>query len=193
MLKRNASVCGILLAALATALGGCHFRSDDDVAAERTFRESLGKTTVTVFPACLRDGKNGRHHDAAAGELAGFLNNEKLATAEVSAAHVPLSAFASFSQPVIYDSSIKEFRAWLRDHPVTTDYAVLPEYLLDGRDRPIGVHAYVLHRDGAEAFGIALNSHHASFKSVQPQKIDDATRVLIEGLRTHLVKPEEKK
>lgn len=186
MSKRCSSIRWLLVAMLASAVGGCHFRSDDDVAAERTFRENLGKASVTVFPACLRDGKAGRHHDAAAGELAGFLISEKLATAEVSAAHVPLSASASYSQTQIYSSSIREFRAYLRENPVTTDYAILPEYLLDGQDRPIGVHAYVLHRDGAEAFGITLNSHHDSFKSIKPEKVDDATRVLMAGLRKHL-------
>ena len=181
-----------LLGLLATIVSGCHIRSDEDVAAERTFRENLGNTAVTVFPASLRDGKGGRHHDAAANELANFLNAEKLATAEASAAHIPLSGSASYSQTKIYSASIREFRAWLRDHPITADYAVLPEYLLDGQDRPIGVHAYVLNRDGAEAFGIILNSHHPSYKTIKPQKIDDATRVLIEGLRAELKKSEGK-
>ncbi len=192
MLERCRTARWFLLATVGFAVAGCHFRSDDDVAAERTFRESLGKTSMTVFPACLRDGKQGRHHDAAAKELADFLNSEKLAAAEVSAGHVPLSASAGYSQTKIYSSSVGEFRAYLRENPVATDYAILPEYLLDGQDRPIGVHGYVLHRDGAEAFGIVLNSHHEAFKATKPQKVDDATRVLIEGLRKHLKKSEKK-
>lgn len=193
MLKSRLSLGVVFLTVFATAITGCHVRTDEDVAAERTFRESFGKMSATVFPARIRDGKSGRHHDSAAAEIAAFLNSAKIAKAEASAAHVPLSAAAGYSQTKIYAASIQEFRAWLRDNPVSTDYAILPEYLIDGSDRPIGIHAYVLHRDGAEAFGIILNSHHASFKTIKPRNADEATRVLINGLRAELNISEEQK
>lgn len=175
------------LSVLAALLAGGGCEGVVDPAAEKDFLARRGSMTITVLPAFLRDGRDGGYDDAAATTLETFLEEAKLATVTVSDAHVPLRAAPGWSQSKLLRESLAGFTAWLREHPVDTDYAMLPEYLLDGRGHGIGVHLYVLSADGRCAYAIGLNSHHEPFRRVNPKSTADCTQILIDVMRGELV------
>lgn len=185
MKQRNLALAGGGLALLAAAttltLGGCGGVVDD--AAHATLHERLGSTSFTVFPAFLHDGRDGGHDPAAATTLAELVRAEGFGTATISTAEVPLSAKPGSNQAKMLRDNLAAFREWLAANPVDTDYAMLPEYLIDGGGRVLGIHLYVLSRDGACADAILLNSHHAPFKDANPQTPADATAVVVDVLR----------
>ncbi len=173
-------VAGACVAALAS---GCQQRTADEIAAEATFRESGRQSAIRVYPAFIRDGKQGRHDDAAAQALAAALRADGFEGARACDEHAPLAATPHFNQAALYRENREGFRAYLAQHPTDEPYALLPEVLVDGRDRPIGIHAYLLDRAGVQAGGTLLNSHHDVFHEHDPQTVDAAIAVLIAALR----------
>ncbi len=173
--------CG--LAALSMG-GGCGSVIDPD--AEKQLLARRGAMSVTVFPAFLRTGGQPQYDDAAAAMLKSAVEDARLATAVVTDAHVPLSGKPGFNQARMLRESLAEFGEWVRSHPIQTDYAMLPEYLVDGRGRGIGVHLYVVTPDGTCAYALGLNSHHEPFRRVNPQNAADCTRIVIDVMRDEL-------
>jgi hypothetical protein len=78
--------------------------------------------------------------------------------------------------------SAESFSAYVRDHPIGTDYALLAEYLF-GRDAAGGIHGYVLDAGGTVACAVLLNDHWPPFADADPRTVDDCTEVLIDVLR----------
>jgi hypothetical protein len=70
----------------------------------------------------------------------------------------------------------------VRENPIRTDYALLPEYLF-GRTKAGGIHCYVLDGQGTLADVVLLNDHWPRFAEVDPRTVEDCTDVLINVLR----------
>ena len=85
--------------------------------------------------------------------------------------------------------SAEAFATYLAEHPVATEYALLPEYLL-GRTTVGGIHCYIVDAENRWAYAVLLNSHWEEFIEMNPQTVDDCTPVLIEALRGDLVDDE---
>lgn len=174
--------------------GGCGSRIDP--AAREQLRATLGSTSVTVYPAFVRADE--RRYDAdAAKAIAEFIEREQLATVALSDEKVDIPGEWSMNQSKMAGESIEAFKAHLLAHPIGTEFALLPEYLM-GRDRAGkesagGIHAYLLTKDGRMAEGVGLNSHHKVFASRKPKTVEDCTDVLISVLRDELKTLREKK
>lgn len=168
-----AALCGTVT----LLIGGCG--SPIDPADEQQFKQELGNTTITVFPAAVRREQI-TYDAAAAQQIAEFLTTQRLGDALVSDAEVPLTGPWHRDQSKMWRESAQALAAYVKDHPITTRYAMLPEYLILGGSNAVGgVHLYVVRDDGKIVAGVLLNSHWEAFKAVDPKTVDDCTKVVL--------------
>ncbi len=180
---KRISVLGIMLGFL---VGGCGGPITDPIAQE-AFLASLGNTSITVFPAFVREDDSA-YDESAALSIGAFLTDEGLADVTVSTEQVPITGPWHSNQSQMLQESAAEFAAYLNDDPVDTEYALLPEYLFLGNNAGVGgVHCYIVDADNRLAFVVLQNSHWPIFTEVNPQTVDDCTTILIEVLRESLV------
>ena len=190
--NRCLAVLGVAVFAAVAALGGCIAL---DMAAEKTyfsnlqqsreaFLASIGKTSITVFPAAVRRSTI-TYDDRASAKLAEFLNTSGLADATASDRHVPITGPWRMNQARMWRESAKEFGEFVRANPIGTRYALLPEYL-GGKTEAGGIHAYIVDAEGTVAFQVLLNSHWEEFSRAKPKSADDCSTVLIDVLRDRL-------
>jgi hypothetical protein len=174
----------LLVLALAAAglllLPGCTGIVDPD--AHKALLARQGRMSITVYPAYVRR-RPATYDDASAERLAEFLRADGLAEATATDEHVPIPGPWHASQPTMLRESAEAFAAYLREHPGSTDYALLPEYLFGGRGVPVGIHGYVLTADGTVADVVLLNSHWSAFSDADPRTVADCTEILIGVLR----------
>lgn len=173
-------------AALSFTMASC--RGIVDPAAEAAFLKSLGNTSITVFPAYVRGEQDTDPvYDAdAAQAIAGFIDEENLATVTVSDEQVPITGPWHMNQAQMLQESAASFGGYLEDNPAESDYALLAEYLLGPRT-VMGIHCYVIDGEGRIAYVVLLNSHHNPFSEADPQTVEDCTEVLLSVLREDLV------
>jgi hypothetical protein len=190
--NRSLAALGVAVVSVTAAAGGC---LAIDKAAEKAyfpklektreaFLASIGKTSITVFPAAVRRSTI-TYDDGASAKLTEFLNTDGLAKATTSDRHVPITGPWRHNQARMLRESAKEFAAYVRANPIGTRYALLPEYL-GGKTEAVGIHAYIVDSDGTVAFQILLNSHWEEFSRVKPKTADECTAVLIDVLRDRL-------
>lgn len=172
----------------AVSIVGC--RGIVDPQAKEALLASLGDTSVTVFPAFVREGGDHRYDAAAAANIGQFLGDDGLASATVSDEEVPISGSWRMNQARMLRESAADFAAYVTANPVETDYALLPEYLKGGSGGVGGIHCYVLDAEGIVAWAVLLNSHWEPFADAAPKTADDCTNVLIDVLRSGL-KPDD--
>jgi hypothetical protein len=170
----------VLVAGGFFVLRGCNGLADP--AAHEALLAKRGATSFTVYPAYVRR-REARYDQASAERLAEFLRAEGLAEATASDEQVPITGPWHRSQPAMLRESAESFAAYLREHPIETDYALLAEYLYVGRDVPGGIHCYVLDRHGTLADAVLLNSHWPEFSDPDPRTVEDCTDILIGVLR----------
>ena len=82
----------------------------------------------------------------------------------------------------MWQESAAALGAYVQANPITTEYALLAEYLILGTENVGGVHYYIVDSQGTLAYGILLNSHHSEFIDADPQDTDDCTDLVIEML-----------
>ncbi len=179
-MKRTAKGITSSVAAM-SLLAGCALWGGDwrKSKEQKQFEAALGKTSFTVFPAVVRMGRVTQHDEAAAREIAARLAASGLGETVVRTEPVEFAIRGSFNQAKMYQRSHAEFREYIRTHPVATEYALLPEYLLSTNGNVGGIHLYVVRRDGADAGGVLLNSHWKEYRAVQPRSVQDATKALL--------------
>lgn len=181
----STTVCFLVLCgSLALTFGGCGGIVDKQAAAR--LRDAIGDTSITVFPAFVRDGEQHRYDADAARSIAEFLTQEGLATATVSDAEVPITSKWGMNQARMFRDSAADFSTYIGEHPIQTDYALLPEYLIGGRGTVVGVHLYLLDPQGTAAYAALLNSHHKVFTDVDPKTTSDCTTIAIDVMRLDL-------
>jgi len=157
-----------------------------DAIAHEAFLGALGSISITVFPAYVRDGQENRYEDAAAPRIGQFFTDEDLAAVAISEEHVPINGPWHSNQARMLRESAEAFAAYLAEHPVETEYGLLPEYLLLQGSAVGGIHCYIVDAENRLAHVVLLNSHWEVFIEMDPQTIDDCTSVLIEALRGDL-------
>ncbi len=183
-LSREVGALGVAMGLL--CLTGC---GPVDSAAKEVFLSRVGNTSITVFPAFVRKGQERSYNAKAAVTIGEFLTGKSLAEVELSDVEVPITGSWRHDQAKMLRESAEDFAAYLKEHPVKTEYALLPEYLLL-RSSVGGIHCYVVDAENRVAFVVLLNSHWDTFRKMNPKTVDDCTAVLIETLREELG-PEE--
>ncbi len=154
--------------------------------ANATFLKTLGDTSVTVYPAFVRQGQESSYEPGAAEAVGEFFADEGLATVTVSQEQVPISGGWHMNQARMLRESAEDFAKYVVEHDVATDYALLPEYLTGSTGGVGGIHCYLLDAEGTVAYAVLLNSHHRPFHEADPQTVADCTTVLIGILRDDL-------
>jgi len=166
------------------SLGGCG--SIIDPADEQQFKQDLGSTSMTVFPAAVRR-ETITYDAAAARQVAEFLTTQQLGDATASDAEVLLTGPWHANEAAMWKESAQALAAYVKEHPLQTRYALLPEYLILGGTHAVGgVHLYVVRDDGKVVFGFLLNSHWEAFNTVNPKTVADCTTLVLNQLRTEL-------
>lgn len=188
-MKRTTTLAAVATLATLFTLnaGGCGGVVDSQ--AEKQFQADAGRITVTIFPAYLRDGRAGGYDDAAATTIADALRERNLATVTVSAVHIPFSGRPNFNQAKMLRETLAEFAEYVRTHPIETDYALIPEYLIMGNGHVGGVHALLVDKQGTCAYALGLNSHHEPFQRVDPKSPEDGTRIVLDVMLPEWPRP----
>jgi hypothetical protein len=174
------ALCGTL----AFVVGGCGGIVDADANAE--LLQALGDTSITVFPAFVRDGEEQKYDTEAASAIADFVTQENLATVTVSDVEVAITSKWGMNQAKMFRGSAADFSTYVQGNSTGTDYALLPEYLIGGRGTPVGVHLYLVDAEGTVAYAFLTNSHHEVFTDVDPKTLDDCTTMVLNKLRADL-------
>jgi hypothetical protein len=190
-MRAHTHLIGFLALCGSTALvvGGCGGIVDKP--ANARLREKIGNTSVTVFPAFVREGRQAKYDADAAGAIGDLLTEESLAAVTVSDAEVPITSKWGMNQAKMFRGSAADFSTYVRDNPVETEYALLPEYLIGGRGTPVGVHLYLVDAEGVVAYAFLNNSHHKVFTDVNPKTPDDCTAIVLSNLRGDLASDAE--
>jgi hypothetical protein len=170
--------------AIPLVMGGC--KGVVDPAVNAVWTQSLGDTSITVFPTFVRTADEPEYNSIEASQIGEFFTNEGLANVTLSDARVPITGEWQSNQAAMLGESIADFAQYIADHPIETDYALLAEHLIGGRDLPVGIHGYILDGQGQVADVVLLNSHHATFADADPATVEDCTTVLIRVLGDEL-------
>ena len=178
-------IAGVGVALITVMVVGC--AGPVDPAAKEAFFSSLGDTTMTVFPAFVRDGQESLYDESGAVRIGELFADEGLAEVTISQERVPITGPWHCNQARMLRESAAGFAGHLQDHPVDTGYALLPEYLLL-RDSVVGgIHCYIVDAENRLAYVVLQNSHWPIFTEVDPQTLDDCTEVLVRVLRQELL------
>ncbi len=137
--------------------------------------------TLTVFPAAVHAGPRVTYDAAAADRIAGHLRQRGIA-ATPGSAHVPLPVEWQMNEDRMAQDSAAALATYVNGHPITTRYALLPEYLVGPGNRVGGVHSYVVRDDGPIAGMMALNSHSPLFQAAPPSTAADCTRLVVSAV-----------
>ena len=164
-------------------IGGCGGRADRE--AEQAFLGGKGLADLTVLPAVLRSGEEIRYDAREAERLAAGLTDQETARAVSGEGQAPLTAGWKASEKAMLRRSAREFRRWVRRHPVGTAYALLPEYLL-GTRMVAGVCVYVVDRQGRLAFVHRYDSNDQRYQEMMPIGPADCTNLLLGALHETL-------
>jgi hypothetical protein len=168
---------------VAVIAGGCG--SVVDPAAKEALYQALGNTTFTVYPTFVRD-EDGSYNGESAGRIGDMLTTEGLAEVTLSQAEVPITGSWGMNQAKMLQESAADFAAYVAEHPIETEYALLAEFLILGTGVPGGIHCYIVDADGRLAFVVLLNSHWSEFSDADPQTVEDCADVLTGVLREEL-------
>jgi uncharacterized protein YceK len=153
------------------------------------FRQSLGKTTVTVYPSVVRTTRSAAAeswNEDGARQIAAYIEKRGWAHTAVATDHLEITGQPGVNQAKMFRSSMTSFGEWVKAHPPETEYACVAEYLMMGERGVGGVHVYCARKDGTPAFASLANSHWEEFKEVKPRTVDDATKVAVGALERRL-------
>ena len=155
-----------------------------DHGANHQFMQRIGGTSITVFPACVREGDGQSYNNAAAGRIAKFLSRADVAGATLSEARVPVTGQWRTPWHKMVRQSAKALGRYVRAHPMDTPYALLPVYWMSGSGVAKGVRAYVVDARGRLAWAVieTVRPHRRLFDEASPKTVDDCTAVVIEML-----------
>ncbi len=106
---------GLCLGAL-WASAGCGGIVNEE--ANATFLKTLGHTSVTVYPAFVRQKQERSHEPRAAEAIGVFLADEGLATVTVSQEQVPITGGWHMNQARMLRESAKDFAKYVAEHDI---------------------------------------------------------------------------
>ncbi len=164
---------------------------DELVALAKRLEAEKGKissSTVTIYPVHLWTGSD----DASAADLVKLLNEKGICQAEVSAQVPQLEVKGDPNEQKVLWDTARQFRAFVRDNPPATEYALLADYGLsptaDGQKVANHVHLILCNRAGDWVLVDYQNSHHADFQGIEPRSCADCNQLSAKRLENLLSK-----
>lgn len=149
------------------------------------FDQRLGKMSVTVFPAFVREWETSSYHQRAAGDIARALSDAAIAEVTVSDREVPITGSWHMSQTDMLRESAADLAAYIQENPIETEYAFMAEYLI-GRGGIGGIQFYVVDDKGTATWARVWNSHHRAFVQANLKTPDDCAAFLSRELPKEL-------
>lgn len=154
------------------------------------FQQSLGSTTITVFPTFVRAADGISYDDASAARIAEFFARNSLAKTVLVSEKISLAGTKQPYQQDRFRESLHLFANSVQLSTVDTDYAMVAEYLVapakNGGEAVGGIHCYLVNRRGEPVFLVMLNSHDEIFAKAAPKTVTEATAVLLDVLENRL-------
>lgn len=177
--------CAAALTLLAATTFGCEGPEPDS--RPPAVRTSVYRASVTVFPMLLRLGpiRVLSHDDTR--RLAEGWSREMLGAARVVPEPVPVDAVWSADSLKLWRADQDAFAAYVREHPVSTDFALFVEYLFrvdaDGRGRVYGVLWHLTDAAGTLVEGRAVCTPDGEFCAADPRTPRDCVALVERQLR----------
>ncbi len=172
----NCLISVILLTFTCFLLSGCWTYICKDCAA--TFQNREEPVSVTVYPVNVVKGQNIINDSELARELVSFLQRENLAYASLGTKTHAYDYQWGHNQAAMAKRSAQAFKAQVKQDNIQTEYALLVEVLCNQSETLVmGVHYYLVNKEGLAADGGLNNSHWAEFQKVNPKNRNDGLRV----------------
>jgi|GEM_PF-3498576 hypothetical protein len=154
-----------------------------DANAAKALRESVGRETVTVFPAFVM-GPEGHAYSASSSPLlAELLTTEGLAIAQPTASEVPVQTAWQINDASLLRGCASDLVAYVRANPISTDYALFPQFLM-GETRARVIQCVAVDSRGRIAFALVLNSQSPLLRQAPTATTEDCSRLLNLALRS---------
>jgi hypothetical protein len=80
----------------------------------------------------------------------------------------------------------RNVREYVREHPPGSDYVLFPDYWFAPSGSVWAVHFVVCNRAGDWVVVDLQNSHQEAFQRIDPKKLEDCDRLVLDRLRTEL-------
>lgn len=147
-------------------------------------RDSFAESSLSVYPFRIWETEAGS--DEGANDLADQLTKAGLFRASATDTDTQLVATRDPEQPsqmkILWDTA-RDFRAYLREHPADTDYALLVDASID----PVRhVHLILCEGSGEWVATSLMNSHHPEFKEMDRETLDDCVALALQRLQSTL-------
>ena len=151
---------------------------------QELLRNKEGAVVLTVYPVQLFEETD---VDSAAG-LVDLLNGTDGLSATISdEAHRPVFEIEGNSNEMrrLWDLA-KAFRAFVRQNPPASAYALCAEYAIRPNDQKVwSVHTIVCDRAGEWVIVDLQNEYQADFKRIDPQDKADCNRLVVERIKRY--------
>jgi hypothetical protein len=139
---------------------------------------------LTIYPVHLWPGTSVQ----SAQQLCRMINESGQFRAVVNDKDPALNVKGDPNQQKVLWDTARAFRAFLKDHPAETPYALLADFGLNaasGRDREAShVHLILCQGNGQWVWVDYQNSHHDDFQSITPTDVDACTRLALKRIRS---------
>lgn len=151
-----------------------------DRAAQEQFQSGLGRISITVYPTLVRKGYEEGFDLGSAHEIAAFLNERGIATANVAAEEPVIETVWRRNEIRVAAGTARSLAQFVQGQPLETPYALMMECFISPKDgRVMAVHYYVVTKTGSVADAGLINSHHRIFQEIGPHTVEDCTKVAI--------------
>ncbi|MGA9750645.1 MAG: hypothetical protein WBS54_02535 [Acidobacteriota bacterium] len=154
-----------------------------DANAAKALRESIGRETVTVFPAFVLGTEGHTYNAGAAPLIAELLTTEGLGIAQPSGREVPVQMAWQMNDASLLRECASDLVAYVRANPISTDYALFPQFLM-GETRARAIQCVAVDARGRVAFALVLNGQNPLFREAPTATTEECSRLLNLALRS---------
>jgi hypothetical protein len=147
-----------------------------------TLKKAGRRATVAIYPVRVSNDKVAA---AEAARLAERLNGDALLTARAVESDWRIAVGPWRNEQKALWQLADGFAAEIRRNPPDADYALVAEYITQGR-RMYAVHFVVCDREGRIVIADFQNQHHPDFQNIEPKSRDDCGRVVARRIMGYL-------
>ncbi|MGC8724200.1 MAG: hypothetical protein ACP5VF_10070 [Acidobacteriota bacterium] len=154
-----------------------------DANAAKALRESIGHETVTVFPAFVLNTEGHTYSVGSAPLLAELMTTEGLGIAQPSGKEVPVQTAWQMNDTSLLRECASDLVAYVRANPISTDYALFPQFLM-GESRARAIQCVAVDSRGRIVFALLLNGRSPLFREAPTATTEECSRLLNLALRS---------